>query len=345
MFMTMFLEQRKCASVLPLSDKEKVFLLGQLGFGSKYTIGEQLGCSGAQTTAFKLKEDSTGKNFVLRIPNNPDNMECWLSSEKELDSKRDKYIAGYQGSIRVPKTLKIGKSYSVQELAMGNVFRADVYERLSRKTQLKIAKEFAEFLSHSHQHTIEDGSVIPVVLDRGKNFKLNEQVRSAYKSVMNSNEYKWFESLLNDFETRDTADEISVFAFNDFRHSNILYDESKERLSVIDFGCAHENSVYMDFVPHAADAFGMSYQFLKDVIDSYNDLDTKIKINPKKVALFHLLGIMSELADCNRDAEKLKQVIYMPHRLQKMYKLCSVFGIEYKLPNPEIYNTMSAKEK
>ena len=56
--MTMFLEQRKCASVLPLSDKEKVFLLGQLGFDSKYTIGEQLGRSGAQTTAFKLKEDS-----------------------------------------------------------------------------------------------------------------------------------------------------------------------------------------------------------------------------------------------------------------------------------------------
>ena len=63
-----------------------------------------------------------------------------------MKQKVSKYIAGYQGSIRVPKTLKIGKSYSVQELAMGNVFRADVYDGLSRKTQLKIAKEFAEFL-------------------------------------------------------------------------------------------------------------------------------------------------------------------------------------------------------
>ena len=343
--MTMFLEQRKCASVLPLSDKEKVFLLGQLGFDSKYTIGEQLGRSGAQTTAFKLKEDSTGKDFVLRIPNNPDNMERWLLLEKELDDKREKYLAGYKGDICVPKTVKIGTAYSIQEMATGNVFNADIYEKLSRKTQLKIAKEFAEFLSHSHQHTIEDGSVIPVVLDRGKNFKLNEQVRSAYKSVMNSNEYKWFESLLNDFETRDTADEISVFAFNDFRYSNILYDEVNECLSVIDFGAARKNSVYMDFVPMAADAFGMSYQFLKDVIDFYNSLDTKIKINPKKVALFHLLGIMSELADCNRNADDLKQVIYMPHRLQKMHKLCSVFGIDYKLPNPELYNMMYAKEK
>ena len=339
------LEQRKCASVLPLSDKEKVYLLGQLGFDSKYTIGEQLGRSGAQTTAFKLKEDSTDKDLVLRIPNNPDNMERWLLSEKGLDDKQDKYLSDYRGNICVPRTVKFGTVYSIQEMATGNVFNSDIYDRLPRKTQLKIAKEFAEFLNHSHRHTIKDGIVIPVVLDKGHDFKLNEQVKNAYKSVLNSNEYKWFESLLNDFETRDTADEISVFAFNDFRHSNVLYDESKERLSVIDFGCAQENSIYMDFVPHAADAFGMSYQFLKDVIDSYNDLDTKIQINPKKVALFHLLGIMSELADCNRDAEKLKQVIYMPHRLKKMYKLCSLFGIDYKLPNLELYNMMSAKEK
>ena len=72
-------------------------MLGQLGFDSKYTIGEQLGCSGAQTTAFKLKEDSTDKDFVLRIPNNPDNMERWLLSEKGLDDKQDKYLSDYRG--------------------------------------------------------------------------------------------------------------------------------------------------------------------------------------------------------------------------------------------------------
>lgn len=334
------LNTRKCGTETPLSDAEKKYLSDLLG--KKYKIGSQLGRSGASTSAF-LITDATGKEFVLRIPNKPDRIEYWLQTEKGQFENQNKYLAGYQGDVSIPKTLEYQDVFTIQEKGAGEPFTDHIYDGLPRETQLKLAQDFAAFLNHSHQKNIDRTSTRPVSLNRGQDFTLNEHVKSAYKSVMTPDEYKWFCGLLDEFNNRNTSDEFLTFAFNDFRYSNILYDTESGQLSVIDFGACRDGSIYMDFVPASADSYGISYKFLQDVITSYNniksDSEKSIKINPRKVALFHILGILAEIAGVNKEPEQLKRVLYMHHRLRNIQQLCTLFGVEYGLPFPETTTT------
>lgn len=334
--MEIHLNTRKNGTQTPLSDSEKKYLSDLLG--GKYKIGSPLGRSGASTSAF-LITDASGKEFVLRIPNKPDDIEHWLETEKKQFANQEKYLAGYQGNISIPKTLEYQDFFTIQEKGAGEPFADYIYDGLSREKQLKLAQDFAAFLKHSHQKNANRTTTRPVSLDGGQDFTLNEHVKSVYKSVMTPDEYKWFCGLLDEFNNRDTSDEFLTFAFNDFRYSNILYDTKSGQLSVIDFGACLENSVYMDFVPYCADSFGISYKFLQDVINSYNNIKSDsaktIKINPRKVALFHILGILAEIAGVNKEPEQLKRVLYMPQRLGYIKQLCTLFGVENGLPPPE----------
>ena len=265
--MEIHLNTRKSGTQTPLSDSEKKYLSDLLG--GKYKIGSPLGRSGASTSAF-LITDATGKEFVLRIPNKPDDIEHWLETEKRQFANQEKYLAGYQGNISIPKTLEYRDFFTIQEKGAGEPFADYIYDGLSREKQLKLAQDFAAFLNHSHQKNANRATTRPVSLDGGQDFTLNEHVKSAYKSVMTPDEYKWFCGLLDEFNNRDTSDEFLTFAFNDFRYSNILYDTKSGQLSVIDFGACRDGSIYMDFVPASAGSYGISYKFLQDVINSYN---------------------------------------------------------------------------
>ena len=93
-----------------LTKKEIEYYRQELG--DEYVIGGQLGRSGEMTSAYLLT-DKKGKYFVLKIPNNSEELEKWLDIQKRAKDRRDLYVGDYQGRINVPNTLKIGKDFVV----------------------------------------------------------------------------------------------------------------------------------------------------------------------------------------------------------------------------------------
>jgi serine/threonine protein kinase len=123
--------------------------------------------------------------------------------------------------------------------------------------------------------------------------------------------YDYFESVLNDEEKEELKKEIQkhnnqqeapeVLAYRDYRSSNMLWDDKKKKLSIIDFDFARNASVYEDFTPFAAASTEISYQFFADAINAYNQAPKKkpLFIDLKTVRNNFFIGIYHELARCN----------------------------------------------
>lgn len=264
--------------------------------GGEYVIGRQLGRSGEMSSAYLLT-DKKGNHFVLKIPNDSEELEKWGNIQKRAKERRNLYVGDYQGRINVPNTLKIGRDFVVEELAEGKEFFNFVYQKLSPIQKKKVAQDLGEFISYSHQRTVT-----------GKMAKLypNQQDRISWQDM-----YDYYEPVLTENEKKALRKEMKihmqqkeapeVLAFRDYRFSNVLWDDKKKRLSVIDFGCTKNASVYEEFTSNAAGSTQMSYQFWADVINAYNHAPKKHSISIDLETVRHncFLGIYHEFARCN----------------------------------------------
>lgn len=264
--------------------------------GDEYIIGKQLGRCGEMSAAYLLT-DKKGRHFVLKIPNNSEELGKWGNIQKRAKERRDLYVGDYQGRINIPKTLKIDRDFVIEELAEGKEFFATVYQKLSPIQKKKVAQDLGEFISYSHQRTVT-----------GKTAKLypDQQDRVSWQDM-----YNYYEPVLTENEKKELQKEMKihmqqkeapeVLAFRDYRFSNVLWDDKKNRLSVIDFGCTKNASVYEEFTSNAAGSTQMSYQFLADVINAYNHAPKKhpISIDLETVRHNCFLGIYHEFARCN----------------------------------------------
>ena len=165
--------------------------------GGRYTIGEQLGRSGASSSAYLLT-DEKGNHFVLKIPNHPDKVEEWSKDQEESLDLQKRYVGDYQGPINIPKTIQKGKDFIVEELAEGKEFFASIYDTLTPVQKKKVARDFAGFLNYSHQRTLT-----------GKMAKIypSQHKRLSWQGV-----YDYFSPVLTEPQKEELKKEIQLYA-------------------------------------------------------------------------------------------------------------------------------------
>lgn len=292
----------------PLSKTEIAYYIEQLS--SQYQIGKQLGLSGAHSSAYLLI-DKKGRHFALKIPNNPEKLEDWMNQQKKSIENRDVYVGNYKGPICVPKTIQVGKDFIVEELAKGVEFTDKVYQSLSLNDRRKIAKDFAEFLSYSHQRTLT-GLVLPPTKPERISY---DQIFDYYSTVLSEDQKKEFRQMQKSTES-DQPDNFEVLVFGDYRSQNVLWDSTNKKLSVIDFDLTKMGSIYNEFTPSAAASYGMSYKFLRDVIHYYNMAPKQhpIQLDPQTVERNCIMGIYHEMGRCGISAERSPEQ-YAAHRI------------------------------
>ena len=86
-----------CGKKRALTEDEKKHY--QDALDGEFTIGEQLGRSGANSSAYLLT-DKSGKNFVLKIPNNLENLDGWKRRQAKAHDLQDEYFGDYHGAIK-----------------------------------------------------------------------------------------------------------------------------------------------------------------------------------------------------------------------------------------------------
>ncbi|MBQ4472216.1 MAG: aminoglycoside phosphotransferase family protein [Alphaproteobacteria bacterium] len=305
--------EKKNGEQNPLSPEEIAYYGNALG--GKYKIGAQLGRSGAQTSAYLLT-DSSGEQFVLKVPNHQKD-DGWIVRQKKAIEIKESYVGDYNGPICVPKTIQIGQDFVVEELASGQEFSAKMYDALSTKDKAKLAKDFAVFLNQSHQRTFQ-GNGETLQLGRAS----LQSIFDYFKSELSIREQMVFLKYKQIFE--EPHQEPQVLAFGDYRHQNMLWDSEKKQLSIIDFDCTRYGSVYKEFTPSAAASFHSSYHFLKDVVQAYNRLPKKhpIHLDPERVKANCILGIYHELGRCgiSNGAPPKNQLRFIPFMCREIEK-------------------------
>ena len=318
---------KKIGEKNPLTTEEKAYYKSQLG--GAYIIGKQLGISGQGTSTYLLT-DKKGNRYALKIPNDPQKIKSWLEQQERAEELRNQYIGEYRGAIHIPKTIQKGKDFIIEELAEGKEFLERVYDKLTPSQKRRVAKDFAEFLNYSHQRTLT-----------GKTSKMHpdQQDRISWQDT-----YNYFSLVLTEAEKKELQKEIQIYtqqketleilAFRDYRSQNLLWDDKKGCLSIIDFDCTKKASVYEEFIPYAAASSCLSYQFLRDVIKAYNECPKEhpLFIDLETVRNNYFVGIYHEYARCNigknppekylrmlrSDLKKLKKL--MPTTLKKRLK-------------------------
>ena len=104
----------------------------------------------------------------------------------------------------------------------------------------------------------------------------------------------------------------------DLRSQNVLYDEQNKSLAIIDFESSKIANIYSDFVSNVPASFGMSYEFLFNVINYYNE-KSDYKISKEKICDLHNLGCFYEYAR-NSDLTKKENCITVLQQVETKNK-------------------------
>lgn len=305
--------------------------------GEQYIFCGQVGKSGARTSSY-LFNNLQGEKFVLKIPNDPNTN--WIDSQKQAIKKTEDLLENYIGNIAVPQSICIGENY-ILEKYLGNEFTDELYNNLSKEDKVKVEKEFADFLVFIHEKKvfktkvdfIDDAKKIIEGNNKNSEEKIEytdnilekyfesrldlegessisfEKILEHFKIAMSESQLKNIKRKVNELYSRNKEDEIITHTHSDIRSQNILYDEETKKLAVIDFEGEGYKNIYRDFVPYAPASFGMSYEFLNNVLKEYNK-NTELKVHPEKVKLLHELGVFHEYGRCNLDSNVQDGSIY-----------------------------------
>ena len=308
------MNKKVCGQKNELDENEKIKFQEKLN--NKYKIYSQLGITGTRTSAY-LMQDETGTEYVLKIPNEYNDIE-WIKSQKNTIEKCHKSLNGYDGDVYIPTALIFDNDFIVESY-VGAELTEDVYNTLPEKEKNKIINDFAYFFYYLHtNNNIGIASSLQMF-----NKPTLEEVFDYLQSAFDEKQKLYFNAQINLFNNRDISDEITVMTHADIRSQNILYDKKQKKLAVIDFELIKERNIYHDFVPFAAASFRLPYRMLFEIVDKYNLLakNKKIVISVDKVKLFHVLGVFHEYGRCAifRN-DKGEQVQNTCHRILKHMK-------------------------
>ncbi len=274
-----------------LTEEEKTYYENM--FEGKYKILEQIGMTGSKTSAYLLIDKNNNK-YVLKIANDKNDKE-WIDRQKETIENRDCLLDGYYGNVFIPRVILTGNNFIVEEYA-GEDFTKDLYDSLDEIERKQVALDIANFLNFIHQKN----PVNEISPFTGFDKPTFEEIINYCNKDISEKLKNHIDELLLKYSSRDVSDEITTNVHSDIRYQNVLYNRDTKKISVIDFELTRRKNIYCDFVPAAPASFEMSYEFLSDIINDYNDLNKKIPIiiDIEKVKLLHKLGCFHEYGRC-----------------------------------------------
>jgi serine/threonine protein kinase len=218
----------------------------------------------------------------------------------ENQLKAQRILTCYRGPVNIPRIIRTGSDYIIEELAPGREMSQDLMRELSSEEITGIIEDFAGFLNFIHQHTA-----------RVKNSKYrfgskrfsDDDILGFYSSKLDTADFEavrqMFETARGDWIVRD---QYTVFTHGDLHPKNMLYDRESKTLSIIDFGAAGWSSRYMDICPFAPASLAM-YAPLRDLVfavaDAYNSIPKKrfpIYYDKSKIEIIMARGALHELA-------------------------------------------------
>lgn len=253
------------------------------------------------------------QSIALRILNKKDFPAFQEKVQKETEIQ-EFLLKGYKGKMNLPVRKFYKNGYILTPYA-GELLDEKVYSSLSPLTQQKVQQVLAEFLNYSHQKSLENKGNLPNVpyredigktpatlLDANINHNL-EYVVQAFAPFTSQSLKKHFQSIVQQFNTRDTIDEVSVLVHHDLCPENVLYDKQKKCLSVIDYEHAFVGDIYNDFCHFGGPVWPKG--FIEGVIEKYNNLTNASKhpcpISMDKLKLFWEAAILNNQARWVKD--------------------------------------------
>lgn len=299
-----------------MEEYEKEYWERQLS--NRFVIGEQIGYSGAATSAYRLFERETDKISVLLIPceeifENKEILQVYMDEQRRAENFKSFCSEGYTGDVLIP-TAELGENYRIMPYA-GVDFTYEIYSSLSEAEQKKLAFDFATYLNFVHQKSFEQKPLLDLKFPGCKIGEISHikplgvKLESYIKGKIPEEDYQKLQKILSDFEKRDVSDEINVIIHGDLRNQNILYDVTTKKLAIIDYELACSDNIYKDLCPCASSK--LSPQFLADVIRFYNEQPKKypVRLDERKVALIQKAFLLRELVYCGeargRDSQEI----------------------------------------
>lgn len=212
-----------------------------------------------------------------------------------------------QKQVVLPEIVEFSDSFFVQKKVEGVPLTADVYQKLSASEQHKIARDLAIFYKKLHQQTRQDF--------RAKSFR--SIVPKKCQDLFDEEEkavYKKYTALLKKNPVDKT---FSCLCVGDLKSTHILYDLSKQKVGLIDFGTIRFNAPETEFILKSPIRSHLSLRMLKDVICQYNILCKAEIVFLIRIKCFLILYAMVEVYSgcagmkiCPREKRRLNSILF-----------------------------------
>lgn len=281
-----------------LNPMEGRFLLDQLG---EETIAQILKNNnfidilgiGSFSKAY-LIIDNQNNMRILKTPRQTATQNQWFMMAQNASKMAMRAKNIYPQAISIPQTICLTPSYTIEESAEGTPTRRSILDTLEPEKQNEIMFTLASFLNKFHQSAIEPRFTPLNEVKR----PISEDTWTLLKKTLPLAHFNALQQAENDFNARDTSDEVTTCIHGDLGAPNILYNKRTEHLSLIDFGLAGMGNIYNDFVSIAPHRIGFSWNMMHQLISIYNMLPKKypVHIDENKVRQMHLYGYLHSFA-------------------------------------------------
>ena len=212
-----------------------------------------------------------------------------------------------QKEVVLPKIVEFSDSFFIQKKVEGVSLTADVYQKLSVSEQHKTAGDLATFYKKLHQQTRQDFQPKP----------FRNIVPKKYQNLFDEEEkavYKKYIALLKKNPVDKT---FSCLCIGDLKSTHILYDSSKQKIGLIDFGTVRFDAPETEFILKNPIRSHLSFGMLKDVICQYNALCGGKTVSPIRIKCFLILYAMVEVYGgcvgmkiCPHEKRRLKSILF-----------------------------------
>lgn len=292
---------------------------------NKYKFIKHLGKG--TSSSVDLVEDENGHALVIKHCN-MENKNAWKEEcLKEIAITSSLAQTNINCNFPISQMKNIAdEDIMISTFIQGKEVSKDILDKLPKHQQTKIAENLGEFLYHLHSQEIipqhKNSSSYCLDMFNGKEKKIKERLDLLPEEIQ-----KQVKQIMLEIDNDVSCGKISARCHGDLIKDNLLYDETSQKLSVIDFGDVGIKDIYTDFA-YLMRAGQLGDKFGVDVINAYNKINqqnnTGIQIKPhtaKKLAiLFSLKKIKNLNNNCN--LEKLRFINYI-----KEYKKNKQLGI------------------
>lgn len=281
---------------------------------NKYKFIKHLGKG--TSSSVDLVEDENGHALVIKHCN-MENKNAWKEEcLKEISITSSLAQTNITCNFPISQMKNIAdEDIMISTFIQGKELSKDVLDKLSKHQQTNIAENLAEFLYHLHSQEIipqhKNSSSYCLDLFNGKEKKIKERLDLLPEEIK-----KQVKQVMLEIDNDVNCGKISARCHCDLIKDNLLYDETSQKLSVIDFGDIGIKDIYTDFA-YLMRAGQLGDKFGIDVINAYNKINqqnnTEIHINPhtaKKLAILFSLKKIKNLNN-NYNLERLRFINYM----------------------------------